>query len=77
MGKKKILIADDEERITNLVKDYLESNGYETVVCFNGEEAVKAIKNDSSIELALMDIMMPELDGCFTYYYAYCQKRRI
>ena len=39
MEKKKILIADDEERIVKLVSDFLNASGYETVCAADGKEA--------------------------------------
>ena len=61
--KGKILIADDEKRITLLVSDYLNALGFTTVNVFNGLEALNTIKNDNTIDLAILDIMMPEMDG--------------
>ena len=61
--KPKILIADDEKRITLLISDYLKAQGFETICCYNGLEAVNTINNDSSIDLIILDIMMPEMDG--------------
>ncbi len=62
-GKSKILIADDEKRITLLVSDYLNAAGFTTVNVFNGLEALNSVKNDDTIDLAILDIMMPEMDG--------------
>ncbi|MBO5909725.1 MAG: response regulator, partial [Clostridia bacterium] len=62
MQKQRILIADDEERIVSLVKDFLIASGYETVTAFDGEEALNKAKNEH-IDLAILDIMMPSLNG--------------
>ena len=62
MTDKTILIADDEERIVTLIGDFLESANYKTVRTFDGKEALEAAKQDN-ISLAIVDIMMPELDG--------------
>ena len=59
---KRILIADDDANICELVRLYLEKEGYETVVCFNGEKALELI-NNGGIDLAILDIMMPKKDG--------------
>ncbi len=59
----KILIADDEERWRRLVGDFLRNEGYRTVEAANGQEAVTLIKQDSEICLAILDIMMPVMDG--------------
>ena len=58
----KILICDDERDIVSALKIYLEAEGYETAEAFNGLQAVEAVKS-SKVDLVLMDIMMPEVDG--------------
>lgn len=63
MEKKKILIADDEERIVKLVSDFLNASGYETVCAADGEKALDIFNADNTIDLAIIDIMMPEIDG--------------
>ena len=63
MEKKKILIADDEERIVKLVSDFLYASGYETVCAADGKEALDIFNKDGDIDLCLIDIMMPEVDG--------------
>lgn len=62
MKDKTILIADDEERIVALIGDFLESAGYKTVRTFDGAKAFDAVKKEK-IDLCIVDIMMPELDG--------------
>ncbi len=57
-----ILIADDDANICELVRLYLEKEGFETVVCFNGEKALEIYKS-GGIDLAVLDIMMPKADG--------------
>lgn len=60
----KILIIDDESAIANLVSDALEDEGYETVICSDGNEAYDYIESHSSeISLITLDIMMPGLSG--------------
>ena len=63
MEKKKILIADDEERIVKLVSDFLNEAGYETVSAAEGREALEFFSANPDIKLAVIDIMMPEIDG--------------
>lgn len=60
---KKILIADDEALIRRLVCDFLRKNGYETVEAENGAEALRQFNAHNDIALAVLDIMMPEIDG--------------
>lgn len=57
-----ILIADDDANICELVRLYLEKEGFETVVCFNGERALEIFR-EGGISLAILDIMMPKTDG--------------
>ena len=59
----KILIADDEERWRRLVGDFLRNEGFKTVEAANGQEAVELIRQDGDISLAILDIMMPVMDG--------------
>ena len=59
---QRILIADDDANICELVRLYLEKEGYETVVRFNGEKALEIFRG-GGIDLAILDIMMPKADG--------------
>ena len=60
-----ILICDDDHDIVSALDIYLSSEGYHTVKCYDGLEALTAVeKND--IHLILMDVMMPGLDGIRT-----------
>ena len=63
MENKKILVADDEERIVKLVSDFLKMNGYEVLAAADGAAALEIFNNNTDIALAIIDIMMPELDG--------------
>ena len=58
----KILICDDEKDIVSALKIYLEAEGYETVAAYNGREALAALSWET-VQLVLLDVMMPELDG--------------
>ena len=62
MEKKTILIADDEERIVNLIKDFLLSASFSVLTAFDGKSALNIAQNEK-IDLAIIDIMMPELNG--------------
>jgi DNA-binding response OmpR family regulator len=59
----KILIVDDEEMIRNVMKEYIENEKYECIEAKNGQEAIDFVKFNQDIDLIVMDIMMPELDG--------------
>ncbi len=57
-----ILICDDEKDIVNALDIYLKSEGYNTILAYNGLEAFEKVQTED-VHLVLMDIMMPVLDG--------------
>lgn len=59
---KTILVVDDEKEIRELLRLYIEKDGYTVIQAENGAEALK-LAAAAPIDLALIDIMMPELDG--------------
>lgn len=59
---KKILIVEDDENIRELLRLYLEREGYEITEAANGEEGVKQWKKVSP-DMILLDVMMPVMDG--------------
>ena len=59
----KILIADDEQLIRKLIGDCLKKEGHEVLEAENGEVALRLFETNKDLELALLDIMMPEVDG--------------
>jgi len=63
MEKAKILVVDDESRMRKLVSDFLHHEGYEVVEAEDGEKAVDIFFEDSNIELIILDVMMPKMDG--------------
>lgn len=56
------MIVDDDANICELVRLYLEKEGYETTICLDGEKALNEFKNRQP-DLAILDIMMPKVDG--------------
>lgn len=60
--KYKILIAEDDTDILELLKLYLENENYEVILCEDGEKAYHQI-TAQQIDLAILDIMMPKLNG--------------
>ena len=59
---EKILVVDDEREIADLVTLYLKNEGYETLVCYNGQEALEQIQA-GPVDLAILDVMLPEISG--------------
>ena len=58
----KILVVDDEKVIVKGIKYNLEQEGYQVVCAYDGEEAVNIAK-DNSVDLILLDVMLPKMDG--------------
>ena len=59
----KILVADDEQLIRKLINDCLSKDGHEILEAADGLEAINIFKKNKDIDMALLDIMMPEIDG--------------
>ncbi|EFI83863.1 Staphylococcal respiratory response protein A [Listeria grayi] len=57
-----ILIADDDKEIVDLVKLYLQNEGYQIYQAYNGKEAWEIVQ-DKMPSLVILDVMMPEMDG--------------
>ena len=62
MGKKRVLIVDDELTIIKLLRANLEANGYETLAAMDGAEALQEVERELP-DLVILDIMMPKTDG--------------
>lgn len=59
---EKILVIEDEEPISELVKINLNMAGYEVIQAMDGEEGLK-ILNEGKVDLVILDIMLPKIDG--------------
>ncbi len=62
MPNNKVLIADDDAHIAELIKLYFEKDGFTTVVADNGKKAVELFKSEAP-SIVILDVMMPEMDG--------------
>ena len=62
MSMERILVADDDKNIGELLRLYLEKDGYSVSFARNGEEALRIFQSEH-VDLVLLDIMMPKLDG--------------
>ncbi|MGB4204695.1 MAG: response regulator transcription factor [Bacteroidales bacterium] len=60
--KLRVLLAEDDRNLGNILKSYLEAKNYETTLCVNGHEALQAYAK-SSYDICLIDVMMPVMDG--------------
>lgn len=62
MANERILVVDDDTNICELLRLYLEKEGYDVTIANNGADAVKAFQENEP-DLMLLDIMLPVLDG--------------
>ena len=68
-GNETILLVDDEDIIWDVVIDMLQNMGYTVILAANGREAVEIYKsNPGKIDLVLLDMVMPELNGREAYF---------
>ena len=59
----KILVVDDESRIRKIIRDFLVREGYVVCEAEDGEAALDIFCSNNDIDLIIMDVMMPKMDG--------------
>jgi DNA-binding response OmpR family regulator len=62
MSAKKILIVEDEKKIVDIIKAYLEKEGYNAITAYDGKLALELAKSHSP-DLIILDLMLPEISG--------------
>jgi two-component system alkaline phosphatase synthesis response regulator PhoP len=62
MAGKKVLVVDDDAKTVELVKLYLQREGFETLIAYDGVEALNLARTGSP-DLIVLDLMLPDLDG--------------
>lgn len=62
MENTRVLLAEDDKNLGNILKAYLEAKNYPTVLCQDGKIAYETFKRDE-FDFCVLDIMMPEMDG--------------
>ncbi len=62
MSSLKVLIIDDEEKITDVLTSYFERNGDQTYVANTGEQAIE-IMDSIPLDMIILDLMLPDIDG--------------
>lgn len=58
-----ILVCDDEKEIVEAISIYLEGDGYKIIKAYDGQEAVDILYSGQKVDLIIMDVMMPGMDG--------------
>jgi len=67
-GKKRVLVVDDEPDYADMVKKYLEKEGFDVELAYDGVECLEKVKANPP-DAIVLDVMMPEKDG-----YAVCSE---
>ena len=62
-GIARILVAEDDETVLEVVSRMLEDAGYEVLLAVNGAEAFDMIENDPAVDLLITDLRMPRMGG--------------
>jgi len=65
-NKKLILIVEDDPTSRLLYSNFLESKGFAILIATDGKEAIQAVIDNPGIQIILMDIRLPEMDGVST-----------
>lgn len=63
MDKLKIMVVDDESRMRKLVRDFLVRQNFEVIEAEDGEQALDLFYQDKKIDLIILDVMMPKING--------------
>ena len=66
-GKGNVLIVDDDEKILEIASLMLKSIGFETITASDGAEAIDIMKDNYDINLVILDLTMPKMNGNDTY----------
>lgn len=59
----KILVVDDDRRINELLADIFTMEGFDVISAYDGEEAIEILDKVGDIDLIILDVMMPKIDG--------------
>jgi len=61
-NKTKVLVIDDDVNICELIRLYMEKEGFEVVTVYNGSKALEVFRNEAP-NIVILDIMLPGADG--------------
>ncbi|MEM7007641.1 MAG: sigma-54 dependent transcriptional regulator [Thermodesulfobacteriota bacterium] len=59
----RVLVVDDDEEFVSAVKELLERSNYDVITAFSGREALQKVSDDPNINIALLDLVMPMMNG--------------
>ncbi len=62
-GSIRLLVIDDNRELTNIIKKYMETRGFEVLAAHTIEEAMNIIEKEERIDVILLDLMLPDMHG--------------
>ena len=74
-SKGRVLVADDDPAILRLIKIILEKDGFTVVTARDGKEAYKVLQDHHDVIAAVLDVVMPHIDGPGLVRYMKSEKR--
>jgi CheY-like chemotaxis protein len=74
-AKGRVLVADDDPAILRLIKTIIEKEGFTVVTARDGKEAYKALQDHNDVTAAVLDVVMPSIDGPELVRYMKSEKR--
>jgi DNA-binding response OmpR family regulator len=60
---RKLLVIDDDEKLVGYYRELLSPYGFEVLIAHNGEQAIPLVENNPDIQLVILDLSMPRMDG--------------
>lgn len=60
---RKLLVIDDDEKLVGYYRELLTPYGFEVLIATNGEEAIPLVETNPDIQLVILDLSMPRMDG--------------
>jgi DNA-binding response OmpR family regulator len=60
---RKLLVIDDDEKLVNNYRELLTPYGFEVLIALNGEQAIPLVEQNPDIQLVILDLSMPRMDG--------------
>jgi two-component system cell cycle sensor histidine kinase/response regulator CckA len=60
---RKLLVIDDDEQLVGTYRELLTPYGFEVLIALNGEQAIPLVETNPDIQLVILDLSMPKMDG--------------
>jgi DNA-binding response OmpR family regulator len=60
---RKLLVIDDDQKLVGYYRELLSPYGFEVLIAFDGQDAIPLVENNPDIQLVILDLSMPKMDG--------------